>query len=186
MYLFIDTETGGLDSDTSLLTLGMIVTDEKFEIVDLQEWKLKPNDGVYKVTAQALGVNRIDLVSHDKEATTYKDFKPCLHTFLEKWWFKNNYKHLIPVGKNVYFDAQRLWGHVISRGHWETMVSYQPLEINGAWRFLEAQGKVPALPKTSLSDIAAYFGISVPSTWLHSASGDNRLYIEILQRMVKL
>jgi hypothetical protein len=185
-YLFLDTECGGLDDDTSLLSLGMIVTDEKFDIKEVREWKLKPNDGIYKVTGQGLSINKIDLASHEKEAIAYKEIKTDLHLFLHKWCSHNDYKPLIPVGKNVYFDARRLWGNVISRGHWESMVSYQPFEINGSWRLLEAQGKVPVLPKTSLIDIANHFNISVPCTWLHTSVGDCRIYIEIMQRLVQL
>lgn len=185
-YLFLDTETGGLSDDTSLLELGLIITDEKFNIIEEISWKLKPENDEYIVTAQALQVNKINLIQHDMVAYKYKDIKTPLHIFLHKHWSYNRCKPLIPVGKNVTFDVRRLWGCVISRGHWESMVSYQPLEINGAWRLLELQGKVPILSKTSLSHLVDHFNIPVDDNQLHGAIYDCRLGIEIMKRLVQL
>lgn len=188
MYLFLDTECGGLDPDTSLLTLGMIVTDNKFTILDSKEWLLKPDDGVYKANGQALQINKIDLAIHDRDAITYKQAKTELYEFLNKWHSTNGVipKKIIPVGKNVYFDLIRIWDNLISRPTWETFVSYQPLEINGVVRYLQLTGKIPELEKTGLSDLCNHFNISVPATWLHNAVGDCRLYIELMQRLVQL
>ena len=104
--------------------------------------------------------------------------------FLNKWRGYNDCKPLIPVGKNVPFDIRRLYNVVISQGYWESMVSYQPLEINGAWRLCEIQKKVPVLPKTSLSDLANYFNI--PVTNLHTSIGDCKLGVEIMKRLIQL
>lgn len=190
MYLFLDCETGGLDPDTSLLTLGMIVTDKQFTILDSKEWLLKPDDGIYKVTGQALQVNKIDLANHDKDAVFYKQAKTEVYNFLKKWfdncgWYCNE-GPLIPVGKNIYFDLLRIWDNLVSRPTWETFVSYQPLELNGVVRYLQLTGKIPSLAKTSLGDLCNHFNISVPPTWLHNAVGDCRLYIELMQRLVQL
>lgn len=184
MYLFLDCETGGLSENTSLLTLSMIVTDEKFVTLDELDWRLKPEDGIYVVTAQALSVNKIDLIDHDKTAKPYKEMKTPLSIFLHKWWAYNNCRPIIPVGKNVSFDTRRIFNCLVSKGHWETMVSYQPYELNGAWRLLESQGKVPILRKTSLSDLCNHFNIPVLDS--HSSLGDCRLYIELIKRLVQL
>lgn len=47
-YLFLDTETGGLGLDKSLLTLYMEVTDEKFNSVGFFDLLLKPDDEALK------------------------------------------------------------------------------------------------------------------------------------------
>lgn len=186
-YLFLDTECGGLDEDTSLLTLGMILTNDKFNILDLIEFKIKPDDDNYIVTGQGLSVNKIDLASHDKEAKTYKQTGTDLYNFLSKWYYTlGNREKFIPVGKNIYFDTLRIWKYLVNRATWEQFVSYQPLEINGAVRLLQLQGKIPPLEKSSLSALADHFNISVPPTWLHNCIGDCRIYIEVLSRLVQL
>lgn len=183
-YLFVDCETGGLPENTSLLSLGMIVTDGYLDEIERVEWLLKPNDGLYIVTAGGLFVNKIDLVAHDLQARSYKEIKTGLSIFLQKHWSENNCRPLIPVGKNVAFDVCRLWDVVISRGHWEQYVSYQPLDINGAIRYLQLAGKLPDMKKTSLVDIAEYFGLD--ATEAHNALVDCRLYVEILRKLIQL
>lgn len=183
MYLFIDCETGGLPESTSLLEVGFISTDKKFNIIFENVWKIKPNDNNYIVTAQGLSVNGINLIEHDKIAISYKDAGTRLYNNLSVLTEKGKNK-LIPVGKNIAFDCQRIFQYLISKETWEQFCSYQPLELNVAWRLLELQGKVPILPKSSLSDLCNHFNIPVES--LHSSLGDCRLYVELLKRMLQL
>lgn len=73
MYLFFDCETGGIGPDYSLLTCYLLVTDNQFNVIDDLYLYLKPDDGIFKVCAEALNVNRIDLKVHGTKAITYKE-----------------------------------------------------------------------------------------------------------------
>jgi len=59
-YLFVDTETGGLNpQDHSLLTLAAIRTDESF--VEKERYTFEFICDVYHVTPKALSVNKINI-----------------------------------------------------------------------------------------------------------------------------
>lgn len=66
MYLVFDTETGGLDPKKhSLLTACFAFYDTDGTQLDKVSIKVRPPDGIYRVTAQALKINKINLVEHD-------------------------------------------------------------------------------------------------------------------------
>ena len=83
-FLAFDAETGGIGADKALLTLYFIVLNEKFEVLDELDLRIKPNDDIYHVTAEALEINKINLVEHDKVALTDKAAGQVLYPFLEK------------------------------------------------------------------------------------------------------
>ena len=84
-YLAIDTEHGGFHSDSTLLETYFGVFDQSWNQVDELHLFTKPDDGVYSVNGEAMGVNKIDIAKHDKEAQFYKDVKTPLYLFLSKW-----------------------------------------------------------------------------------------------------
>src|SRR5229473_7203964 len=104
--LFIDTETGGLDPKTSsLLTVGLTSWSDGV-IYDSFEFMLKSD--VYKISAAALEVNRIDLTAHDKIAMNLKDFSDSIFSYIsrfepEKIWM---------AGHNVQFDRAFLFENI--------------------------------------------------------------------------
>src|SRR5258706_13634686 len=74
MYLFFDSETGGLDPrSTSLLEIAAVIVDDDGHILSTFQRLTRPDDGVYRVTPGALNVNKIVLASHDTAAVTYTD-----------------------------------------------------------------------------------------------------------------
>lgn len=185
MYLlWLDTETGGIGLDKSLLELGMLITDDQLKPIGSSGlWSIKPDDGIYKCTAEALSINKIDLVEHDKIAKPYKQVGTELYEYLQ-FCNKTLNEKLIPTGKNVHFDIQQVCDKLISRGNWEKFVSYQHLDISSVVRFLQLQGKIPTLSKTSLSSLSEYFAVEIKD--LHSSMGDNLLGLEIIKRLVQL
>lgn len=190
MYIFLDTETGGLGVDKTLLTVSLIHTDQNFNLTGLElNLKLKPDDGIYLVEPRALGINKIDLVEHDKEAVTYQVVKSnqILYRFLKdcsEYNRVNSTNKLTVVGKNVWTDLVQLWNKLISRGAWESFVSYSQLDISSIWKYLELIGKVPILPKTSLVNIAEYLGVD--NSRGHEAFGDCLMGIEIMKKIKEL
>ena len=82
-YLVLDCETGGFEG-TSLLTFHFDVLDKDFNTLDSLSLFLRPKDHIYKVTAEALTVNHIDLIEHEKKAITYQEGGTLLFDFLQK------------------------------------------------------------------------------------------------------
>lgn len=102
-YFLFDCETGGLIVDMSLLTLSGYILDENFEIVDSINLFIKPNDGVYKLNAKAMEINRIDIVSHDIMAVFETVAADNFEAFLKE---HSKEKRLTPAGHNVSMDIQ--------------------------------------------------------------------------------
>lgn len=181
-YLALDCETGGISVDTSLLTAYLAVLNEKFELTDELELYVKPEDGKYIVTGQALEINRIDLSLHDKTAITYKAAKPILYEFLTR---NNHGVKLTPIGHGVAFDIQRIKKDLISEGSWETFVSYRTLDTSAAVQFLRAAGKFPDSVSGSLGSLVSHF--KLPSKGqLHNAKNDTLQTVSCLLQLINL
>jgi DNA polymerase III epsilon subunit-like protein len=181
-YLGMDIETGGVTSDKSLLTAYFVVIDEDLKTVYGElDLKIKPSDGVYNVTAEALEVNKIDLIQHDKEAVTEDKAATMLYEFLDKHAPSGTIK-LTPLGHNVAFDINFIKERLTK--NFNKFVSYRVLDTSSVCQFLKLTGKVSRDLEGSLEKLAAYFGISLNT--LHNAKDDTWLVVEILKRMVKL
>lgn len=181
-YIVLDVETGGIGLGTSLLTAYFAVFDENFNLTDSLYLYLKPEDDRYVVTAEALGVNGINLIEHQKRAMTYKDAKPLLYNFL-----KNNHQgeKLIPIGHGIVFDIVRVKEYLISSGSWESFVSYRTLDTSSVARFLNAAGCIPDSVSGSLGSLVKHFNL--PSLGeLHDAKTDALQTVEVLKCLFKL
>ena len=182
LYLPFDCETGGLTKDSSLLSVHFAICDKDFNIVDELELFTKPNDGQYNVAAEALGINHINLIEHDKVALTYSVAGQELRNFL--WKYSQNGKiKLVPVGKNVGFDVIKVTDNLLGMKTWNQFVSYRLYDITGIVIFLKRQGKLPLDAPDSLSGLAQFFGIQ--AEW-HTAKGDNLAGIEVVKKLESL
>lgn len=101
-YFLLDCETGGLRTDFSLLTLSGYVLDEQFQIIDSIDLFVKPDDGMYKLDAKAMEINKIDLVTHDAVAESEMTCRQKMESFLQK----HGPERLTPAGHNVAMDIQ--------------------------------------------------------------------------------
>jgi hypothetical protein len=182
LYLPFDTETGGLTKDSSLLSVHFAVCDSDFNIIDELELFTKPNDGQYNVAAQALEVNGISLIEHDKVAKTYSEAGQELRNFLWKYSVNGKFK-LVPVGKNIGFDVIKVTDNLLGMKTWNQFVSYRLYDITGLVMFLKRIGKLSQDAPDSLSGIAQYFGIE--AEW-HTARGDNLAGIEVVKKLEQL
>jgi DNA polymerase III epsilon subunit-like protein len=150
--LFLDTETGGLDpADNSLLTIGLVCWKDG-EVVDAAEVAVKHD--VYRVTAGALGVNKINLVEHDAKAVPTSEALAWTGHFIGK-----NFEvaPVVAVGHNVSFDMNFIL-QLAPRAVIETMISHRRLDTAGILRYLHCAG---VLEKDVSSFAAAleYFGL---------------------------
>lgn len=179
-YLSLDCEMGGIGSDKSLLSLGLVLLDENLQEVDTRHYKIKPNDGVYRVTAGGLAVNKIDIVEHDKVAQTYDSTNTLLRHTLYEWTSAKTAK-LIPIGKQVDGDLAQIWDKLLSRDAWEQFVSYRKIEVSSIMLFLQQLGLLPEF-KGSLTDCISYYGI--PDSGLHDALEDARMTATVYKAML--
>ena len=112
-FIAADTETGGLDPlKHSLLTLCFRVLDENLDTIDQLSVAVKHE--VYRVTAGAMRVNKIDLVKHDQIAVPVPAAQQMIENFVvahgstEKLiWMMHN----VPFDKGFLgatFDLERL------------------------------------------------------------------------------
>jgi DNA polymerase III epsilon subunit-like protein len=183
MYLVFDTETGGIGVDKSLLTAWFGVFDKDFNLRNELNLKVKPDDGVYQVTGQALEVNKINLVEHDRVAISYKAAGTLLYDFL-RGNTKLGGEMLIPLGQNVIFDINFIVGKIISKGSWDCMVTHRLLDTMYIARFLQLNDKLP-VESVSLGKLVEYFGVKVEGE-LHTAKTDALATFEVYKKLVEI
>jgi len=182
-YLFLDTETGGLDHTRhSLLTLGMVVGDGPVR-VDQREFQIRHKE--YSVTASALGVNKIDLVAHDRHAVDPKDAWQGMQTFLTNHFAPDT--SIILVGHNIAFDRAFLSTFLRSLGaDIEEHFSHRSIDTHAVAAALRDAGRIPAHVSLNSSALFDYFNIAIPVGSRHTALGDAITTFELYWRLVDL
>lgn len=180
-YVAYDTETGGLDAkEVSLLTAHFRICDAQLQTVDSLTLVLKPQDGIFKVTAEALKINNISLTSHIAGALPYKEARPKLLFFLAKHT-NNGSDKLIPVGHNVSFDDSFIQNHLVTKQEWEQHVDYRKLDTATIAEFLKAALIIPSSVRSSLGSLAAFFGVEEAGA--HDAGIDVSMTVNVLKAM---
>lgn len=186
-YIAFDCETGGLDTGiSSLLSVYFVVFDRDFKVLGELDLKIKPDKGQnYVVTAEALDINKIDLVKHDADPSTITltQAKSALYSFLQSHNPDGKTK-LIPVGHNIYFDQGVVLAHLIGRGTWHKFCSYRLLDTGVILQFLKLTGHVPHDVTGSLTSIIEYFNIDVKGN-LHEAKTDTVATVKALRALLK-
>lgn len=183
MIICFDTETGGIGLDKSLLTLYLQITDVKFNpVADLYLYT-KPDDGIYRVTGEAMGINKINLVEHDKIAIPYKKAGTLLYQFLDRY-YKGKDDRYIAVGHGMNGDLEQIWDKLISRSTWETFVSYRRLDTSVVIQYLKAKGVFPDSVSGGLENIIDY--LKLPKGQNHDAKYDALSTLEVLKVLLTL
>lgn len=183
-YAVLDTETGGLNSQTcSLLEFSVIIADSRndFNIVDQLTMRCKPNDGIFKVNAAALEVNGIDLKTHVQGAYTYAQAEQILVNFAFAY-AELNRKKLVPVGWNIDFDLRFIHEYICAKTTWEEFFTYRTLDVQDVVRYKQLIGEVPA-DVGSMSSARRWLGI--PTDKEHTANSDAFVTLQILKALCK-
>ena len=183
-YLVVDCEMGGRELRYSLLTAAFMVTDDKFNVIGTLDLAVKPDDGDYIVSGQGMGVNKINIIEHDKIAIPYKQAKPLLFNFLKQFSSCPNCK-LVPVGHGVRGDIEHIIARLISEGSWEQFCSYHYLDTSVVLQYLRACGKMPLDCDGSVMALAKHFSIDISGD-LHNAMVDVQVTAAILKAFVAL
>lgn len=184
MYLFLDVETGGIGPEYSLLTAYYLATDDNFQPVhDLYQY-LMPDDGIFKVCGEALGVNKIDLYKHSLRAAPYKAGATELYNWL-KGLTNDGATKLNVVGHNVGGDRDKIVQYLISRGSWEKFTSYRLRDTQGTAGFLKDCKVIPDHVSGSLQSLVQFFGLPVDLNALHDAKYDTEqtraVYLKLIE-----
>ena len=187
--LGIDTETTGLLPESQLLTLYMGIVDDNFKIIQSLDLKIKPDPingrTVYShIEVEALAVNKIDLIDHDKVAITYKQSKTIVYKWLEEMY--SLYGHLTPFGNMVQGDVDKICECLISRGAWDNFCDRRVIELSGIGKTLQLMGKIPETQSLSLSKISKYFKMQVDDNLLHTAKYDVEVGAFVLKKYLDL
>ena len=187
--LGLDTETGGIESpDVSLLTASFVIFNESLKPLDKFNLAVKPNPvngrTNYVVQSEALAVNKINLIEHDKVAITYKEGGTALYNWLQDK--KNKYGKLTPFGNLVQGDISKLTRTLISLGAWGGFVDNRVIELTSIGKNLQLMGKIHQKQSLSIGALADFFEIKVDKALLHTAEYDVMIGAEILREYNKL
>jgi hypothetical protein len=182
IFIPFDCESGGIGKEVSLLSVHFAACDEDWNINDELDLLVKPNDGIYKVTAEALTINNIDLIEHDKKAITYSQAGSLVRDFIMRNSGNGRIK-LIPMGKNIGGDVDWVTQHLLGNKTWNQYVSYREYDITSVITYAKRKGILDATAPESLEGLAKYWDIH--ARW-HTARGDNLAGIQVMQTLEAL
>lgn len=186
-YIPLDTETGGLDPQTSdVLTIYIAVMDEEFKIVEELDLKLKPNDRFPVCEAGALKVNGIDVKKHleDPNTITYSEAAEKIVNMLKKYLKKNGrYSNLRPLGQNIPFDLAYIWKHLIPKPEWDKIVHYGLTDTKPIVDFLKDCGWFPR-DLGSLGSVVDY--LNLPKRDAHNAKEDTLMCVDVYKKLLEI
>lgn len=182
-YLFLDTETGGLDVERhSLLSVGLVVGDDGVRRDSLE---ILIRHEPYVVSGGGMAVNRIDLVQHDRTALAPAQALDAFDTFLQAHFPGEGPVTL--VGHNVGFDRSFLGAFLVSQGRpLEPRISHRIVDTHSIACALRDAGRLD-LENLSSTALFQHFGIVIPEAKRHTALGDAlgtfELYWKLVERM---
>lgn len=192
-YLVIDTETSGLDPvNYDLLTLYMAVVDffedyggdvpYKYVINTKKSLSLnlRPAWGQdYRVDPEAMAINKIDLVAHDKIAMPVAVAAMTVEHFLKS--VRNSEDDKIDViGWNPTYDTGFLFHNMPNT---QKYFGHSNIDIKSLALVYRDIEKPILTPKANLSGFARHFGFD-PSK-AHNAEEDCKLAISVLNKLVE-
>ncbi len=191
-YLVIDTESGGIGEEFSLLSAFFTIVTEKGKVIDELDLKLIPNNGIFVLSQEGMKVNQIDI--RNWEGIKYKEAKKLLFEFLAKgakykkadkgYWIKDfDSQRMRVVGQQVDGDIKRICNTIISKEMWDDFVATVPLDTLYIATFLRDQGLLN-LKSLSLRSLGEYFGLDISR--LHTAEGDVILNWQVYDKLGEL
>jgi len=188
MYLFIDTETGGITTDYSLLSITAIVTDKHFNVVPVVDYpngiQLFIKSPKYVVNAQALAINNINIVSHDKSAVCVSDARQALLSYLQDALKLSNCHRFIMAGHNVVFDRIFIDKHLLIDGELEKYITYPFFDTAVIARLLTTLGLHDK--GFSLAILMSKFCPEYPTGTLHDSYFDTMATIKLAKKFVEI
>lgn len=186
MYLFFDTETGGLTPDYSLLTLSAIAADENFNVIPLHGFDpgvyVRVKHAEYVVHPKAMSVNKICLADNDAHGFTVAETKELLVAFIHEAIAATGVNKLIPAGHNFPFDMRFIQAQLIPDGEWKNYFTHPALDTCASARLLMAAKLIDG--GCGLPHLRKLFGIETGVE--HNAQSDNLASIAVAKKFTEL
>lgn len=178
--LWIDTETGGLEpSRHSLLSLGLVATLPEGGQAVTEVLFRHPT---YEVDAEAMAVNRIDLVRHHQQAREPQEAVRAIEAFLTAHLAGPEKIHF--AGHNVAFDLGFLMPFLRRHApHLVDRFSHRTLDTMSLALALQQAGLLPQ-GSMGLSALLEHYGIHHPPQLRHTALGDASATERLYHRMI--
>lgn len=186
-YIALDIETGGIADNVSLLTAYFIILNKDLGELATLSLTLKPNNNApYVVEAEGMGINKINLVEHDKVAVSMSEGGRLYREFIKDWSEDGKIK-LIPLGQNVPSDVRKLYMELLNKKESDKYLSYRVLDTAVIHQFLQQLGLMPDVEVVSgsLSSLVEYFQIQVPGN-PHEAEYDTRCAVEVYKKQLAI
>jgi len=188
-YFCFDCETGGLDTQSTLLEIYGKFLDQNLNMVEEVYWLIKPDTGNYWVNAESLVVNKIDLVSHDKNATPQREAAMNFVHLLKKLTLENKIeictgKKLVPIGHGVKFDILHLRNFIepyLTEYKFDDFFSRRYIDTSVIAEFLILTKFLPSNFDCKLENLADFFGIKHGE--MHNAKTDVEVTIQVIKKM---
>lgn len=181
MFLFLDTETGGLDATKhSLLTIAADLVPNIHE-EPIAHFDAAIAHDPYWIDPAALNVNHIHLNEHAAKASPAEEVWQSFRA----WIILNNTRDekITPIGWNIPFDLSFIHTQLCTKKQWFALgMSYHTLDVCALVEFLILKGTLP--PRRRLVQVASDFGLNVDKA--HDASYDNYLCRMVLRELIKL
>lgn len=191
--LSIDTESCGIGLEFPLLSVSLSIAQPVFydnrkvtkifgSTGDSLSLFVKPDfangRAEYLVQPEALNVNKIDLVQHDKTAITYKQAKSLIYSWLENAYSK--YGTLTPAGHGVSRDIDIITEYTLSRQSWNNFVDVRVIDTVSLCKYLQIIGVIPEDQSISLTNALKFFNVAIDGELAHTAEYDCELNIKLL------
>jgi DNA polymerase III epsilon subunit-like protein len=178
--LFIDTETGGLDSDKhSLLSLAMVVW-ENMEIIDSKEIMI--NDGILSVTKEALSINKIDIKKHKQSAISSSQAMDEIFSFIGNHFPRQG--KITLAGHNVHFDANFLRSFFSANNKdFSEFFSHRIIDTSSILYYLYLAGHIK---HRAISSDEAFDLFDIKVEGRHTAIGDAIATAKLFTRLLHL
>jgi exonuclease I len=180
MFVFIDTETGGLTTDYSLLTVAAAITDADFNVISKTCFGLKPP--IYIVSPDAMRVNKINLADHAGVSMSLEKASEEFRHFLASGMEAAGQKKLIPAGHNVRFDLDFIWAQLMPEDEWRKYCTYPALDTAAVARFFSITNTIPGF--CNLVALRQLFQIQTGDA--HNAMNDVLATIELAKKFVSI
>lgn len=185
MYLFLDCETGGLETHNSLLTVAAIVAARDFQPIrggnSEDTLYLEIRHPTYIVTPEAITINKIDLVHHSARGLKIEEAQQKFAEFLQRGYQLTGGK-MIPAGHNLAFDLNFIHSQLMFESEWRKYVTHPTLDTAGIAQFFNAAGLVDC--RCNLTAICER--LDVPLENAHNALADTRASLALARRFVEL
>lgn len=185
--LAFDLETGGLDKTKNpILTAYFAVLDDKLNVIEDLDLKIRPEAPFDLIDQDALRVNGININEHIENPETLSRQAAYEKTIdlLNRHGGKNSRdkNRLIPLGHNVVFDIDFV-KQLVSESVWSSRVHYRYMCTSVLTSFFKMTGIFPE-NIGNLSSLVKY--LNVPMGQAHTAKDDVIMMIECYKKMIDL